>query len=79
VIGAAVFSFVGATPPADLSAWKFEGNTGRTRIDVALPSGVANGATVWFIARWFNPRKQNGPVGDPVSANLPGGSVSMAA
>jgi hypothetical protein len=79
VIAASVFSFVGATAPADLSSWKFEGNTGRTRIDVAFPTTVASGATVWFTAYWFNPRKQGGPVSDPVSANLPGGSVSMAA
>jgi hypothetical protein len=79
VIGASVFSHVGATPPAELSAWKFEGNTGRTTVDVVFPSSVASGATVWLTAFWFNPRKQSGPACDPVSANLPGGSVSQAA
>jgi hypothetical protein len=79
VIGASVFSHVGESAPADLASWKFEGNTGRTTIDVAFPSDVANGATVWITAFWFNPSKASGPACDPVSANLPGGSVSMAA
>jgi hypothetical protein len=79
VIGASVFSFVGAAAPADLSNWKFEGNTGRTKFNVAFPTTVVSGATVWFTAYWFNPRKQGGPVSVAVSANLPGGSVSMAA
>ena len=57
---------MGATPPAELSAWKFEGNTGRTTIDVLFPTSVASGATVWFTAFWFNPRKQQGPACDPV-------------
>jgi hypothetical protein len=78
--GASVFSFVGATPPTDISAWKFEGNTGRVnKIDVAFASSLAAGATVWFTAFWFNGRKQSGPASDPISTNMPGGSVSMAA
>ena len=77
--GASVYSFVGASAPSEVSAWKFEGNTGVTRLDVTFPSTVANGATVWFLACWFNPRKENGPLSDAVSANVPGGSVSMAA
>lgn len=78
-IGAAVFSFVGATAPEDLGAWKFEGNTGRTAIDVAFPGTVAAGATVWLAAYWFNARMQPGPTAAPVSANLPGGSVTAIA
>jgi hypothetical protein len=77
--GAAVFSFVGATPPASLSDWKFEGNTGRTSVNILFPDTVPSGATVWISAYWFNPRKQGGPTSDPVSANLPGGSVSAIA
>jgi hypothetical protein len=78
--GASIFSFVGATPPTDISAWKFEGNTGRvTSIDVPFDSSLAAGTTVHFTAFWFNGRKQSGPACAPISANLPGGSVSMAA
>ena len=79
VSGASVFSHVGPTAPTDLSAWTFEGNTGRTSIDVTLPNTVPAGATVWFTAFWFNPRKQAGPNTTPISANLPGGGVGMAA
>jgi hypothetical protein len=79
-IGASLFSYVGATAPGDLSGWTFEGNTGRVnKIDVAFPDSVAKGATVWLTAFWFNGRKQSGPITTPVSVNLPGGGVSMAA
>jgi hypothetical protein len=78
--GASVFSFVGTTPPTDITAWKFEGNTGRvTKIDIAFPTTITAGATVWFTAFWFNGRKQSGPASTPISTNMPGGSVSMAA
>jgi hypothetical protein len=80
VFGASVFSFVGETAPTDIGAWKFEGNTGRVKeIEVVFPSTLAKGTTVWFTAFWFNGRKQSGPACAPISANLPGGSVSMAA
>jgi hypothetical protein len=79
VIGASVFSHVGATAPTDIGSWKFEGNTGRTTIDIAFSNTLAAGTTVWLTAFWFNPSKQSGPACAPISANLPGGSVSMAA
>ncbi len=79
VSGASVFSFVGVTPPADIGSWQFEGNTGRTSVDVVFPNTVVPGAKVWLTAFWFNGRKQSGPACMPVGANLPGGSVSMAA
>lgn len=79
VSGASVFSFVGATPPADLGSWQFEGNTGKTTVDVTFPNTIAAGTKVWLTAFWFSPRKQAGPNCTPVSANLSGGSVSMAA
>jgi hypothetical protein len=80
VIGASVFSYTGATPPTDISAWKFEGNAGKvTKIEVAFANTLAAGAQVWLTAFWFNGRKQSGPACSPVSTNLQGGSVSMAA
>lgn len=78
VAGASIFSFVGESAPADLAQWEFEGNFTRTTVDVEFPTTVANGATVWFTARWFNPRMEMGPVSTPVSTNLPGG-LAMAA
>ena len=77
--GASVFSFVGAAAPADLGSWQFEGNTGRTSVDVVFANTNPPGAKVWLTAFWFNGRKQSGPSSTPVGANLPGGSVSMAA
>lgn len=80
VSGASLFSFVGATAPADIASWKFEGNTGRTaKLQVTFDSSNAPGAKVWLTAFWFNNRKQSGPACDPISTNLQGGSVSMAA
>jgi hypothetical protein len=78
--GASVFSYVGATAPTDIGSWKFEGSTGRvTAIDVDFPNTLAAGTKVWLTAFWFNGRKQSGPACAPVSCNLPGGSVSLAA
>lgn len=79
VIGASIFSYVGATPPTDISDWKFEGNTGRVKQNVVFDDTLAPGTKVWLTAFWFNGRKQSGPACAPVSTNLQGGSVSMAA
>jgi hypothetical protein len=78
VSGASVFSYVGATPPPDVAAWKFEGNIGVTKVDVTFPTTVEPGAQVWLTAFWFNPRKQSGPACTPVTTYLAGG-LSMAA
>ena len=79
VTGATVFSYVGATPPTDIGAWKFEGNTGKTVVDVSFPNTLAMGTQVWLTAFWFNARKESGPACLPVSATIYGGTVSMAA
>ena len=79
VSGASVFSFAGATPSADLSSWKFEGNTSKTAVSVVFANTLAAGAQVWLTAFWFNAKKQSGPPCVPVNTNLQGGSVSMAA
>jgi len=79
VAGASIFSWVGSgTAPLDVSAWKFEGITGRVnKVDIVFPNTLAPGAKVWFTAFWFNGRKQSGPACDPVSTNLQGGGVTM--
>jgi hypothetical protein len=79
VIGASIFSFTGALPPTDMTAWKFEGNAGKTVLDVQFANTLAAGTQVWLTAFWFNGRKQSGPACSPVSTNLQGGSVSLAA
>ena len=77
--GASVFSAVSATAPTDISAYKFEGSTGQTKVHVTFDDTLAAGTKVWLTAFWFNGRKQSGPACAPVAVNLPGGSVSMAA
>jgi hypothetical protein len=79
VQGASVFSYVGATPPADASGWKFEGNTTKTITEVEFPAGTAPGTTVYLTAFWYNPRGQSGPGCAPVSTNIAGGAVQQAA
>jgi len=79
VIGAAIFTHVGATPPADIGAWQFQGNTGRTKLDVPFPNTLAAGTQVWIAAFWFNGRKQSGPACTPVPTTLQGSGVPMAA
>jgi hypothetical protein len=79
VQGAAVFSYIGATPPVSLSDWKFEGNATRTVIDVQFPDSLAPFTLVWLAACWFNPRAQSGPASTPVSTNLGAGLTSLAA
>jgi hypothetical protein len=77
VSGASVFTHVGpGNPPANIADWNFHGNTGRTTTEVHFPATLPAGATVWFTAFWFNPRKQSGPATAPVGANLPGGGVT---
>ena len=79
-LGASIFSFVGAEPPADPSLFKFEGNTGRTKIDVTFPVSVTPGTTVWLTAFWFNGSKTSGPACAAISAVVNyGGSMPMAA
>jgi len=77
--GASVFSYVGAEAPTEISAWKFEGNTGKTKIDVVFPSTLAPGSKVFLSSFWFNGSKQSGTACAPISTNLQGGSVSLAA
>jgi len=78
VTGASVFSFVGEEAPDDLGQWKFEGNTGKTEVEVTFPPMVPGGSKVWFTAFWFNSRKESGPASAPVSARL-GDGLSQAA
>jgi len=79
VHGASLFSYVGATPPADISAWKFEGSTTRTSFVMEFAPTVPAGSQVWLTAFWFNPRSESGPACMPISAFIAGGVVAAAA
>jgi hypothetical protein len=73
--GISIFTHVGDQPPIDPSAFKFEANVGRTSIDVAFGTSAPIGTTVWFVASFFNNRKESGPTSMPVRATLGAGSI----
>ena len=76
--GAAIYSFMGLTPPANLADWKSEGSATRTIFTIVFPPTAPAGSQVWLSAAWFNPRNQTGPACTPVEAWIAGG-VSAAA
>ena len=78
VKGASVYSYVGATPPESIDAWKYEGSTTKNVIDIDFPTTVAAGSKVWLAAYWTNPRLQSGPPCDPVATTVGGGLAAAA-
>lgn len=78
VSGATVFTYVGATPPADVEGWQFATITGKTTLSLSFAT-ITNAATVWITAFWFNSRKESGPAAQPISVNLPASAVVPAA
>jgi hypothetical protein len=78
VLGANVYSFVGATYPTDPSGWEFQGATTKRTLDVLFPDSVPAGSQVWICATWFNPTVESGPVSTPVTTFIQHG-MSMAA
>lgn len=81
VSGASIFTYSGAsvTPPTAMSGWVFQGNVGRVKVDIVLPSSTPSGTKVFLTAFWFNGRKQSGAACIPISVTLQGGSVQLAA
>jgi hypothetical protein len=75
---AEVFSHVGATAPADLADWTYQGQASRTSFAVTFPASVASGSKIWICARWCNHRGAPGPTGNPVATFIVG-SVAEAA
>ena len=73
--GAYIFSYVGATPPADPNAYKFEGLCTRRTVRVVFPNDVPGGATAWIAAAWVSQRGQRGYACNPVSVTIQGGPV----
>jgi hypothetical protein len=55
-----------------MNQWTFGANCKRTRVRMEFDEKLRTGSTVWFAARWFNPRAQTGPMAAPICANLPG-------
>jgi hypothetical protein len=78
VQGARVFTFVGPTPPTNPDQWRNEGQATRTEVELVF-EGTSAGDVVWICAAWYNPRGQLGPGSAPISTNIAGGSMSLAA
>jgi hypothetical protein len=78
VAGATIVSYVGDEPSLNPAEWTFQGNTTRTKVQVAFPSTLTAGTKVWIAAFFFNPRGQSGQACDPVGTNLQGGSLMAA-
>lgn len=76
--GAQIFSFIGPVAPSDESAWRSEGLTGRSVVDIVFPASTAGGTKVWFTAFWFSRNKRNSPATEPVGTNLQGGGAMVA-
>ena len=79
VMAAWVYSYVGADYPTDPAAWDFNGAATRDRFDVVLPDSVPSGSQVWVCAVWINRKQVSGPVSSPVTTNVQGGGMKMAA
>jgi hypothetical protein len=74
VAAAWLYSYIGAAPPADIAAWKFEGSATRTSWEIEFPASVAAGSQFWLCAQWISPRNQPGPACSPIT-NFMGGGV----
>jgi hypothetical protein len=73
-----LYSYIGAAPPADIAAWKFEGSSTRTSWEIEFPASVAAGSQFWLCAQWISPRNQPGPACSPIT-NFMGGGVEADA
>jgi hypothetical protein len=73
VLGAGVYSFVGATPAESLDDWTYEGSTTKNIINIEFPASVPAGSKVWLSAYWFNPKVESGSPCEPVSTHIAGG------
>ena len=78
VAGAAIFTFVGATPPQILTEWVAWGVTGKTMNDIEFDPALPAGTKVWFTAFYYN-SAGSGPGAEPVSTVLAGGSTMRLA
>src|SRR5206468_714023 len=69
VDGADVYSFIGTTPPGDLSAWTYKGLARNGEFNVPYNAGdVAQIAHLRAV--WKNTRGVSGPIGDEVTGSI---------
>lgn len=70
VLGAQVYTFVGAEPATDTQVWFNQGLVTRTTFLIEFPTTVPAGAKVWITAAWTNPRGQMGVACTPVMTGI---------
>lgn len=70
ISGVAIFTFVGPNPPQELHQWQFQANMSTMSGVIGFPPTLPPFSKVWVSGFFFNPRKQSGPMADPVSTNL---------
>ncbi len=78
VSDAEIFTHIGATAPANVDDWKYQGQATRSVFDITFPGTVASGSKVWIAARWCNERGQAGGVSVPAGTVIVG-SIADAA
>lgn len=77
VDGAEVYCYVGTTPPASLADWRFAGQAKRQDFTIEFTAADV-GKTVYFAARWFNPRGEPGPLSATINGTLAGSAAGEA-
>ena len=72
-VSANVYSYAGATYPADPTLWQYCGPATKANFQIAFPDTMPGGQTVWICAAWVTRRGDVGPVSVPISTNVQGG------
>ncbi len=78
-VQAIVYYCVGDTYASEASEWRFAGLATRHTFKFDVPDTVPGGSRVWVRAAWTNRAGDAGPTGLPISTNVQGGGVNMAA
>ncbi len=77
VIGAKVYTFIGAEYPSDPTLWNYDGDTTQAKHEITFANSVPSGAQVWICAAWYGRRNgETGPISVPISTNIQGGGAS---
>jgi hypothetical protein len=73
VAGINIYSYAGATPPADPLLWTYEGESSKSRFKIAAPPETPVGTKIFYTFCFKNPRFQVGPACAGVPVVVGGG------
>jgi hypothetical protein len=73
VAGINIYSFQGAVAPTDPAEWTYEGESSRSRFQIAAPPTLPAGSKVWYTFCFKSPRFQTGPACAGVAIIVGGG------